>query len=99
MKLLVVGSGGREHAIVRALGRSAEADEIFVLPGNGGIAAEAKCVPVGAKDIAGIAAFAKEQGIDYAVVAPRRSAGAGRRGRAWKKRACPASVPARTPPS
>ena len=70
MKLLVVGSGGREHAIVRALGRSAEADEIFVLPGNGGIAAEAKCVPVGAKDIAGIAAFAKEQGIDYAVVAP-----------------------------
>ena len=70
MKILVVGSGGREHAVIKALKRSPEAEEIFALPGNGGIAADATCVNVGAKDIEGIAKFAKENGIDYAVVTP-----------------------------
>lgn len=70
MKILVVGSGGREHAIIKALKKNPAAEVIYALPGNGGIAADAVCVPVGAKDIAGITAFAKENGIDYAVVAP-----------------------------
>ena len=70
MKILVVGSGGREHAIIKALKRNPAAEAVYALPGNGGIAADAVCVPIGAKDIAGITAFAKENGIDYAVVAP-----------------------------
>ena len=70
MKILVVGSGGREHAIIKALKKNPAAEAVYALPGNGGIAADAVCVPVGAKDIAGITAFAKENGIDYAVVAP-----------------------------
>lgn len=70
MKIMVVGSGGREHAIVKALKKSKKAEEIFVLPGNGGMAEDATLVPIGAKDIPTIAAFAKDNGIDYAVVAP-----------------------------
>ena len=70
MKLLVVGGGGREHAIIRSLKKNPHVTEIFALPGNGGIAADATCVPIGATDLDGIVAFAKETGIDYAVVAP-----------------------------
>ncbi|MBP5618039.1 MAG: phosphoribosylamine--glycine ligase, partial [Clostridia bacterium] len=70
MKLLVVGGGGREHAIVKKLKENAAVEQIFVLPGNGGIARDATCVAISATDIEGIVAFAKEQGIDYAVVAP-----------------------------
>jgi len=70
MKILVVGGGGREHAIIKKLKENPAAEEIFALPGNGGIAADAACVNIGAKDIEGIAAFAKENAIDYAVVAP-----------------------------
>ena len=70
MKLLVVGGGGREHAIIRSLKLNPEVTEIFALPGNGGIAADATCVPIGATDIEKIVAFAQETGIDYAVVAP-----------------------------
>ena len=70
MKLLVVGGGGREHAIIRSLKKNPEVTEIFALPGNGGIAADATCVPIGATDIAKIVAFAVENAIDYAVVAP-----------------------------
>ena len=70
MKLLVVGGGGREHAIIRSLKKNPEVTEIFALPGNGGIAADATCVPIGATDIDGIVNFAKEHAIDYAVVAP-----------------------------
>ena len=70
MKLLVIGSGGREHAIVRALKKSPRASEIHVLPGNGGIAEDAICAEVAATDIDGVVAYAKEQGIDYAVVTP-----------------------------
>ncbi|MBQ9081293.1 MAG: phosphoribosylamine--glycine ligase [Clostridia bacterium] len=70
MKIMVVGGGGREHAIIKKLKENKSVEEIFALPGNGGIAADATCVNIGAKDIAGIAAFAKENKIDFAVVAP-----------------------------
>ena len=70
MKLLVVGGGGREHAIVRKLKENPTVEEIFVLPGNGGIAADATCVNIAATDVPGIVKFAREQKIDYAVVAP-----------------------------
>ena len=70
MKLMVIGGGGREHAIIRKLKENSQVTEIFALPGNGGIAQHATCVPVGAKDIDGIVAFAKENAIDFAVVAP-----------------------------
>ena len=70
MKLLVVGGGGREHAIIRCLKKNPEVTEIFALPGNGGIAADSTCVAIGATDIDGIVKFAVENAIDYAVVAP-----------------------------
>ena len=70
MKIIVVGGGGREHAIIRKLKENPEVTEIYALPGNGGIAADAECVNIGAKDIAGIVRFAGEKKIDYAVVAP-----------------------------
>lgn len=70
MKLLVVGGGAREHAIIRKLKENSCVTEIFALPGNGGIAKDAVCVDIGAKDIDGIVRFAKENHIDFAVVAP-----------------------------
>ena len=70
MNLLVVGGGGREHAIIKSLKKNPAVETIFALPGNGGIASDATCVPIGATDIDGIVAFAKENRIDYAVVAP-----------------------------
>ena len=70
MKVLVVGGGGREHAVIRKLRENKDITEIYALPGNGGIAADAKCEPIAATDIAGIAAFAVEHEIDYAVVTP-----------------------------
>ena len=70
MKLMVVGGGGREHAIIKKLKGNPAVTEIYALPGNGGIAADATCVPIGAKDIPAIVDFAVEKGIDYAVVAP-----------------------------
>lgn len=70
MKLLVVGGGGREHAIIKKLKANPNVSKIYALPGNGGIAADAECVPIGAKDIEAITAFAVEQQVDYAVVAP-----------------------------
>ena len=70
MKLLVVGGGGREHAIIRCLKKNPEVTEIFALPGNGGIAADATCVAIGATDLDSIVTFAVENAIDYAVVAP-----------------------------
>lgn len=70
MKLLVVGGGGREHAIIKKLKENKSIEEIYALPGNGGIAADAVCVGIGATDIPGIVGFAREHRIDYAVVAP-----------------------------
>ena len=70
MKVMVVGSGGREHAIIKKLKESNEIDEIFALPGNGGMAGDATLVNVGAKDIDGLVKFATENAIDFAVVAP-----------------------------
>ena len=70
MKILVVGGGGREHTIIKKLKENKSITEIFALPGNGGIAADAVCVDIGAKDIDGIVKFASENKIDYAVVAP-----------------------------
>ena len=70
MKITVVGSGGREHAIIKKIKENPEVTEIFALPGNGGIAKDATCVPIDAKDIDGIVKFAVENEIDYAVVAP-----------------------------
>ena len=70
MKVLVVGGGGREHAIIKSVKKNEEVEVIYALPGNGGIADDAVCVDIGAKDIEGIVNFAKENGIDYAIVAP-----------------------------
>ncbi len=70
MKLLVVGGGGREHAIIKKLKENKSVDGIYALPGNGGIAKDAVCVDIKATDIDGIVNFALENKIDYAVVAP-----------------------------
>jgi len=70
MKIMVIGGGGREHTIIKKLSESPEIDKIYALPGNGGIAADAECVAIGATDIEEQVAFAKENGIDFAVVAP-----------------------------
>ncbi len=70
MKVMVVGGGGREHAIVKKLKKNPEVTELYCLPGNGGIARDAVCENVAATDLEGILAFAKQKQIDYAVVAP-----------------------------
>ena len=70
MNLLVIGGGGREHAIIKALKQNPAVETIYCLPGNGGIAADAVCVDIGAKDIPAQVEFAKAHHIDYAVVAP-----------------------------
>ncbi len=70
MKIMVVGGGGREHAIIKKIKENSSVAEIYALPGNGGISKDAVCVNIGAKDIDSIKAFALEQKIDFAVVAP-----------------------------
>ena len=70
MKVLVVGGGGREHAIIKKIKLNPDVTEIFALPGNGGMAKDATLVDIGAKDIEGITAFAVENAVDYAIVAP-----------------------------
>ena len=69
-KILVVGSGGREHTIIRKLKESPRVEKIYAAPGNGGISRDAKCVAIGAMDKDGIAKFAKENDIDLVFVAP-----------------------------
>lgn len=76
-KVLVVGSGGRCHAIVDALSRSPQVEKIYCAPGNAGIAAKAECVAIGVTDIEALAAFASEKGIDLTVVGPEASLAAG----------------------
>lgn len=70
MKVMVVGGGGREHAIIKKLAESDAVTEIFALPGNGGIAKDATCVDIGAKEIDKIVEFAIQEKIEFAVVAP-----------------------------
>ncbi|MBR2388709.1 MAG: phosphoribosylamine--glycine ligase [Clostridia bacterium] len=70
MNILVVGGGGREHAIIKKVKENKGIKKIYALPGNGGIAADAECVNIGAKDIPAIVEFAKNNSIDYAIVAP-----------------------------
>ena len=60
MKLLVVGGGGREHAIIKKLKENPAVEEIFALPGNGGIAKDATCIDIAATDLDGVVKFAKE---------------------------------------
>ena len=76
-KVLVVGSGGREHAIVDALSRSAQVDKIYCAPGNAGIAAQAECVAIKDTDVEGLKAFATQQGIDLTVVGPEAALAVG----------------------
>lgn len=70
MNILVIGSGGREHAIIRKLKESPKTEKIWCAPGNGGIAADAECVNIGAMDIEGVVKFAKENPVDMVFVAP-----------------------------
>lgn len=70
MKIMVVGGGGREHAIIKKIKENKNVEKIYALPGNGGIAADAECINIGATDIDGIVNFAVDNIIDYAVVAP-----------------------------
>jgi phosphoribosylamine--glycine ligase len=70
MNIMVIGGGGREHAVIKTLKKNPEIKTIYALPGNGGIAADAVCVPVGAKDVDGMVRFAQENRVDFAVVTP-----------------------------
>ncbi len=70
MNILLIGGGGREHAILRALKKNPAVETVWALPGNAGMAGEAECVSIAATDLDGIVAFAKEHPVDYAVVAP-----------------------------
>ena len=70
MNILVVGGGGREHAIIKKIKENKNVKKIYALPGNGGIAQDAECYPIKATDIEGIVKFASENAIDFAVVAP-----------------------------
>ena len=70
MEILVVGGGGREHAIIKKLKENSEITKIYALPGNGGMTQDAECVPIGATDLDGIVRFAAEHKIGYAVVTP-----------------------------
>ena len=68
MKILIVGSGGREHAIAASVAKSPKADKIYCAPGNAGIAEYAECVDIGAMEFDRLAAFAKENSIDLCIV-------------------------------
>ena len=70
MKVLVIGGGGREHAIIWALAKNPEITKIWCAPGNGGIAEYAECVPIKATDVQGVVEFSKARGVDLVVVAP-----------------------------
>ena len=70
MNVLIVGGGGREHAIAWALSKSEQVEQLYCAPGNGGIAALAQCVPLSATDVDGVVAWAQTHSIDFVVVAP-----------------------------
>ena len=68
MKVLVVGSGGREHAVIRKLKENKTIDRIVCAPGNGGISADAECVNIKATDVTAMAEYAEKEGVDFVVV-------------------------------
>ena len=68
MKVLIVGSGGREHAIATSVAKSPRVDKIYCAPGNAGIAALAECVPIGAMEFDKLVAFAKEKEVDFTII-------------------------------
>ncbi|MBQ9485619.1 MAG: phosphoribosylamine--glycine ligase [Clostridia bacterium] len=70
MKIMVIGGGGREHAVVKSIKKNKDVEKIYVLPGNGGIAGDAEIVPIGAKETDKIVEFAKSHAIDYVIVTP-----------------------------
>lgn len=70
MKILVIGGGGREHAIIRKLKESPKVEKLYCAPGNGGISKDAECVAISAMDLDGAVAFAKDNQIDLVFVAP-----------------------------
>ena len=70
MKVLVIGGGGREHALVWKISKSPKVKKIYCAPGNAGMVKLATCVPIKAEDIDGLVSFAKEQAIDLTVVGP-----------------------------
>ena len=70
MKLLMVGGGGREHALIRKFGESPKVDKIYCAPGNGGIACDAECIPLSVMDIDGMVALARKKAVDMVFVAP-----------------------------
>ena len=76
-KVLVIGGGGREHAIVDAVSRSPQVGKIFCAPGNAGISAQAECVPIKDTDVEGLRDFALENGVDLTVVGPEVALAAG----------------------
>jgi phosphoribosylamine--glycine ligase len=77
MKILVVGGGGREHALCWAIAASPLCSRLYCAPGNAGIAADAECVPIAAEDIDGLVAFARREVIDFVVVGPEQPLVAG----------------------
>ena len=77
MRILVIGSGGREHALVWKIAQSKLAKKIFSAPGNGGISQIAECVDIKAEDIQGLLEFAKKEKIDFTVVVPEAALACG----------------------
>ena len=73
MKVLIVGGGGREHAIAQSVAKSEKVDKIYCTPGNAGIAALAECAPIGAMEFDKIVAFAKEKEVDLVIVGTGKS--------------------------
>lgn len=98
MNILVIGSGGREHAIIRKLKESPKTEKLWCAPGNGGIAADAECVAINAMDIDGVVDFAKKNAVDLVFVAPDDPLAAGMVD-ALEKEASVHSARARTRPS
>ena len=70
MKVMVVGGGGREHALIKEIKKNPRVDHIYAVPGNGGIAKDAECIPISAEDLEGIVEFTRKNPVDFAVVAP-----------------------------
>ena len=96
MKVLVVGGGGREHAIVWALSKSPKVKELYCAPGNGGIASLATCVPIKATDVDAMVDWCAAHEMDFVVVAPDDPLALGMVMR-WRPKASLPSAPGKTP--